>query len=50
MRVDFEGVGDAGLRDFDRLAVVGREGAVLEGGAEEVDDGEREPFLGFGGL
>ena len=32
---------DAVAGDFDAVCVFGLEGAVLEGGGEEVDDGER---------
>lgn len=40
-----EGVGDAGGGYFDALAVFGGEGAVFEGGGEEVDYGERETLF-----
>ena len=43
--VDVEGVGDAGGGDFDGFAVFGGEGAVFEGGAEEVDYGEGETLF-----
>jgi len=38
--VDVEGVGDAGGGDFDGFAVFWGEGAIFEGGGEEVNDGE----------
>ena len=47
--VDVEGVGYAGLSHFDRFAVFGGEGAVFEGGGEEVDDGEGEALFGVRG-
>lgn len=37
-------------RDLDAVGVFGLEGAVLEGGLEEVDDGEREALTGIAGL
>ena len=45
-RVHVEGVGDAGLRDFDAVGVVGGEGAILKRGGEEVDYGEGEALFG----
>lgn len=45
-----EGFGDAVLGDFDVVGVFGLEGAVFEGGGEEVVDGEREALAGVGGL
>lgn len=40
-----EGVGDAGGGDLDGLGVFLLEGAIFEGGVQEVDDGEREALL-----
>ena len=36
--VDFEGLGYAGLGYLDGFCVVGGEGAIFEGGGEELDD------------
>ena len=47
--VDVEGVGDAGGGDFYALGVFGGEGAVFEGGGEEVDHGEGETLFGVEG-
>lgn len=44
-----EGVGDAGGGDFDALCVFRGEGAVFEGGGEEVDYGEGETLFGVQG-
>lgn len=44
-----EGVGDAGGGDFYALGVFGGEGAVFEGGGEEVDRGEGETLSGVEG-
>ena len=41
-----EGVGDAGGGYFDAFGVFGCQGAVLEGGREEVDYGEGETLFG----
>lgn len=43
--VDVEGVRDAGGGDFDGFSIFGSEGAVFEGGLEEVDYGEGELLL-----
>lgn len=43
--VDVEGVGDAGGGDLDGLGVVFLEGAVFQGGIEEIDDGEGEALF-----
>jgi len=48
--VDVEAFGDAVGGDFDAVGVFGLEGAVFEGGGEEVDDGQREALAGVGGL
>lgn len=48
--VDVEAFGDAVGCDFDRVGVFGLQGAVFEGGGEEVDDGEREALAGVGRL
>ncbi len=47
--VDVEGVGDAGGGDLDAFGVFGRQGAVFEGGGEEVDDGKGETLFGVEG-
>ena len=47
--VDVEDVGDAGGGDFDGFGVLGLDGAVFEGGGEEVYNGEGELFLGVEG-
>ena len=47
--VDVEGVGDAGGGDLDGFGVFRGEGAVFEGGLEEVDYGEGELLLGVEG-
>ncbi|PWY83218.1 hypothetical protein BO94DRAFT_121694 [Aspergillus sclerotioniger CBS 115572] len=50
-RVDLEGIGNAGLGDLDGFGVIGGQGAILQAGTEEVDDGERQALLGLcGGL
>jgi len=41
-----EAFGDAVLGDLDAVRVFGLQGAVFEGGGEEVDDGEREALAG----
>ena len=43
--VDVEGVGDAGGGYFDGFGVFGSEGAVFEGGIEEVDYGEGQSLF-----
>ena len=40
-----EGVGDAGDGDFNGLGVFFLEGAMFQGGVEEVDDGEGEALF-----
>jgi len=40
-----EGISDALLGDFDGLPILGADGAIFQGRAEEVDDSEREPLL-----
>ena len=47
--VDVEGVGDAGGGDFDALRVFRGQGAVFEGGGEEIDYGEGETLFGVEG-
>ena len=44
-----EGVGDARGGYFNALGVFGGEGAVFEGGGEEVEYGEGETLLGVEG-
>jgi hypothetical protein len=48
-RIHLEGIGDARLGDLNRFGVVGGEGAILQAGAEEVDDSQRKALVGFGG-
>ena len=43
-----EGVGDAGLGDFDGLGIFGGESAIFEGSGEEIDNGKGETLLGVG--
>lgn len=47
--VDAEGVGDTGGGYFYALGVFGGQGAVFQGGGEEVDDGEGETLFGVEG-
>jgi hypothetical protein len=44
--VDFETFGDAVLRYFDAVGVIGSEGAIFEGGVKEIDNSERKALLG----
>lgn len=48
-RVDVEGVGDARSGYFDAFGVFRCQGAIFEGGGEEVNYGEGETFLGVEG-
>jgi hypothetical protein len=44
-----EALGDAVGGDFDAVGVLGLECAVLEGGVEEIDYGERQALVRVGG-
>jgi hypothetical protein len=48
--VDVEALGDAVAGDFDAVGILSLESAVLEGGVEEVYNGERKALAGVGGL
>lgn len=48
--VDTKGLADAVDGDVDRVLLLGLEGAVGEGGREEVADGQREALLWCCGL
>jgi hypothetical protein len=45
-----EALGDAVAGDLDAVGVLGLESAILEGGVEEIDDGERQALARVGGL
>ncbi|OJI90674.1 hypothetical protein ASPTUDRAFT_260198 [Aspergillus tubingensis CBS 134.48] len=47
--INLEGIGDTGLGDLDGFGIVGGQGAILQAGTEEVNDGKREALLGLCG-